>query len=160
MNTFKAEVNKIILALTSVGIVILLMFPASLSAHHYRYGTMSWEIIDDNGTHITIRLKMQNGWSANHTHFRDSTDYSNANTVGTNWGAGVWVSGYIGSIKADYYTIVWGDSTTNSNMDHKIISRDNVTPTSYNCTSSGSNVCIQSTISEWENMPPQHGQLD
>ena len=42
MNTFKAEVNKIIFALTSVGLV-LLMLPASLSAGHFRYGTMSWE---------------------------------------------------------------------------------------------------------------------
>ena len=39
-------------------------------------------------------------------------------------------------------------------MSHKIISRDNVTPTSYNCTATGGNVCIQSTISEmgvWDN---------
>ena len=64
MNTFKAEVNKIILALTSVGIVILLMFPVSLSADHYRYGTMSWEIISDNGTHVTIRLKLESGWKS------------------------------------------------------------------------------------------------
>ena len=56
MNTFKAEVNKIILGLTSVGLVILLMLPASLSANHFRYGTMSWELMD-NGS---IRLKMQN----------------------------------------------------------------------------------------------------
>ena len=69
MKTFKAEVNKIILALTSLGIVILLMFPVSLSADHFRYGTMSWELISDNGTHKTIRLKMQNGWTANHTAF-------------------------------------------------------------------------------------------
>ena len=117
MNTFKAEVNKIILVLTSVGIVILLMLPASLSAHHYRYGTMSWEPISDNGTHITIRLKMQNGWSANHSHFRSSTDYTNANSSGTSWGSGVWVEGYIGSIKADYYEIVWGDGTSNTTIE-------------------------------------------
>ena len=88
MNTFKAEVNKIILALTLVGIVILLMFPVSLSAHHYRYGTMSWVPVSDNGTHVTIRLKMQNGWSANHTHFRISTDYKNSYSSGsTSWGS-------------------------------------------------------------------------
>ena len=115
MNTFKAEVNKIILALTSVGIVILLMFPVSLSAHHYRYGTMSWEPVSDNGTHITIRLKMQNGWSANHTHFRESTDYSEES--GSTWGNGVWVSGYIGSKKVDYYEIVWGDGTSNTTIE-------------------------------------------
>ena len=118
MNTFKAEVNKIILALTSVGIVILLMLPASLSAHHYRYGTMSWEPVSDNGTHITIRLKMQNGWSANHLHFRSSTSYTNSYSVGTtSWGSGVWVEGHIGSIKADYYEIVWGDGTSNTTIE-------------------------------------------
>ena len=76
MNTFKAEVNKIILALTSVGIVILLMLPASLSASHYRYGTMSWGIDSDNGTHVTIRLKMENGWM------------SVPSSVSINWGDG------------------------------------------------------------------------
>ena len=150
MNTFKAEVNKIILGLTSVGIVILLMLPASLSAHHYRYGTMSWEPVSDNGTHITIRLKMQNGWSANHAHFRISTDYSNAKTSGITWGAGLWVEGHIGSIKADYYQIVWGDGTTNDNMSHKIISRDNVTTRNDDCEEDNDEniICIDSTISE------------
>ena len=62
MNTIQAKVNKIILALTSVGLLILLMLPASLSASHYRYGTMSWDIDSDNGTHVTIRLKMESGW--------------------------------------------------------------------------------------------------
>ncbi|MDC0152349.1 hypothetical protein OAJ16_02465, partial [Deltaproteobacteria bacterium] len=156
MKTFKAEVNKIILALTSVGIVILLMFPVSLSAHHYRYGTMSWEP-SDNGTHITIRLKMQNGWSANHDHFRVSTDYTTAKTLGGTliYGSGFWNDGHIGSIKADYYQIVWGDGTTNDNMSHKIISRDNVTIRTYssasdNCEANNNNnkICIDSTISE------------
>ena len=77
MNTFKAELNKIILALTSLGIVILLMLPASLSADHYRYGTMSWEIISDNGTHKTIRLIMQNGWTADHWAFNNTDDDGN-----------------------------------------------------------------------------------
>ena len=71
MNTFKAEVNKIILALTSVGIVILLMFPVSLYANHFRYGTISLEPIADNGTHVTIKVKMQNGWTANHSDWRN-----------------------------------------------------------------------------------------
>jgi hypothetical protein len=106
MNTFKAEVNKIILALTSVGIVILLMFPVSLSANHFRYGTMSWELVSDNGTHITIRLKMQNGWTANHGNFRESGDYDTTD--------GRWVSGYIGSIKDDYITINWDDGNTSA----------------------------------------------
>ena len=75
MNTFKAEINKIILALTSVGLLILLIFPASLSASHYRYGTMSWEPISDNGTHVTIRLKLESGWRS-------------GGSVSINWGDG------------------------------------------------------------------------
>jgi len=127
MDTFKVEVNKIILGLTSVGLV-LLMLPVCLYAHHYRSGTMSWEPISDNGTHITIRLKIQNGWSANHGHFRSSTDYSNSYSgTSVKWGSGVWVSGYIGSIKDDYYETDWGNGTDNTTMDHKILSSDNVT---------------------------------
>ena len=60
MDTFKAKVNKIILALTSVGLLILLIFPGSLSADHFRYGTMSWALVDND----TIRLNMENGWKA------------------------------------------------------------------------------------------------
>ena len=57
MITFKGKVDKIISGLTSVGIVILLMFPASLSADHFRYGTMSWELTgNDNATHKEILL--------------------------------------------------------------------------------------------------------
>ena len=115
MITFKGKVDKIISGLTSVGIVILLMFPASLSANHFRYGTMSWEPISDNGTHVTIRLKMQNGWTANHGSFRVSSDYS------------TFVTGYVGSIKNDYITINWGDSSSSA-VDLKILSRDNTTP--------------------------------
>ena len=100
MNTFKAEVNKIILGLTSVGLVILLMLPASLSANHFRYGTMSWELMD-NGS---IRLKMQNGWTADHTSF-SSTD--------------------VGSLKIGYQRIFWGDPDNSSTtVDFKILSRD------------------------------------
>ena len=77
MNTIKAKVNKIILALTSVGLLILLMFPVSLSATHFRYGTMSWEPTgNDNATHREIRLKMQIGW-------RRAYSSSAFNTVGT-----------------------------------------------------------------------------
>ena len=114
MNTFKAEVNKIILALTSVGIVILLMFPAGLSANHFRYGTISWEPSADNGTHVTITVKMQNGWTANHSAFRTSSAYD------------TFVSGFVGSIIDDMFTIYWGDGTT-KDVDIKIISRDNST---------------------------------
>ncbi len=139
MNTFKAEVNKIILALTSVGIVILLMFPAGLSANHFRYGTISWEPTADNGTHVTIRVKMQNGWTANHGWYRSSSDYD------------TFVSGYVGSIKDDEIRIYWGDGTT-KDVDIKIISRDNTTGTaSSDCSGSNdqtSGKCIDSTISE------------
>jgi hypothetical protein len=63
MNAFKAEVNKIILALISVGIVILMILPVNLFAAHFRYGTMSWELTgNDNATHTEILLKMQSGW--------------------------------------------------------------------------------------------------
>ena len=86
MNTFKAEVNKIILALTSVGLLILLIFPASLSANHFRYGTISWELVDND----TIRLKMENGWTANHSDF---------------------LSTVAGSRKTDYIPVTWGDGS-------------------------------------------------
>ena len=143
MNTFETEVNKIILALTSVGIVILLMLPASLSASHFRYGTMSWEPVSDNGTHITIRLKMQNGWTANHGNFREQEDYD---TTG-----GRWVSGYIGSVKDNYTTINWGDGD-NSSVDMRILSRENTTGTaSSNCGQNDNQSlarCTDSTITE------------
>ena len=111
---------------------------------------MSWEPISDNGTHITIRLKIQNGWSANHGHFRSSTDYSNSYSgTSVKWGSGVWVSGYIGSIKDDYYETDWGDGTDNTTMDHKILSRDNVTTRTQDFQSNNNNrICIDSTISE------------
>ena len=102
MKTFKAEINKIILALISVGLLILLIFPGSLSANHFRYGTMSWEPISDNGTHVTIRLKMENGWTANHSSFSSTS---------------------VGTIKNNFIKIYWGDGS-NTNVDIKILSRD------------------------------------
>ena len=66
MNSYKDKINKIILGLTSFGVFFLLILPASLYGNHFRYGTMSWEPISDNGTHVTVRLKMENGWTANH----------------------------------------------------------------------------------------------
>jgi len=142
MNTFKAKLNKIILGLTSVGLV-LLMLPAGLSASHYRYGTISWEIDSDNGTHITIRLKMENGWTANHDNFRESVDYSTTD--------GLWVSGYIGSVKDNYTMINWGDGD-NSSVDMRILSRENTTGTADdNCVQSDNQSlarCKDSTITE------------
>ena len=107
MNTIKAKVNKIILGLTSVGLV-LLMLPVSLSANHFRYGTMSWETPWDNGT---IRLKMENGWTANHSNFDAESDYN------------YWAGDYVGSIKNNYIRIYWGDGS-NTYVDLKILSRD------------------------------------
>ena len=72
MNTFKAELNKIIFALTSVGLLILLIFPGSLSADHFKYGTMSWELVASDTDNLTIRLKMENGWRAGHSAFNAS----------------------------------------------------------------------------------------
>ena len=158
MNTFKAEVNKIILALTSVGLLILLIFPASLSASHYRYGTMSWEPISDNGTHVTIRLKMENGWTANHGSFRSSSssDYN-----------GLWVSGYIGSIKADYYQIVWGDGTTTiiclTKLYQEIMLRSGLTLVQPIIAKQIATLTKSVSIAlfrKWEYTVPQYGQLD
>ncbi len=105
MNTSKSKVNKIILGLASVGLVILLMLPVSLSANHFRYGTMSWEILD-NGS---IRLKMQNGWTASHGSFSSTNvGYDNATTIIKN-----------------FIRIYWGDGGyTNPKVDLKILSRD------------------------------------
>jgi hypothetical protein len=107
MNTFKAEVNKIILGLTSVGLV-LLMLPVSLSANHFRYGTMSWENDWDNGT---IRLQMENGWTADHNSFNASGDYD------------YWTGDYVGSMIHNMIRIYWGDGS-NTYVDLKILSRD------------------------------------
>ena len=133
MNSINSKRNKLILKLASLGSIILLMLPSSLYANHFRYGTMSWEPITDNGTHVTIRLKMQNGWTANHGSFRIASDYD------------TFVSGYVGSIKENLITLNWGDSTTTA-VDGKILSRDNTTPSESN--SDCSSNCIDSTISE------------
>jgi len=86
MNTFKAEVNKIILALTSVGLLILLIFPASLSASHFQYATMSWSL--DNST--TIRLKLQAGYVSTYDSFLETVgDTKTSSTwVVIDWGDG------------------------------------------------------------------------
>ena len=135
MDTIKGKVNKIILGLTSVGLLILLIFPASLSANHFRYGTMSWDLVDND----TIRLKMQNGWTAHHGGFRVESSYLAGN-------GGVWVPGYISSIKLNYQTISWsGGSPSTSLIDFKIMSRDNTTATpDSDCTAN----CIGSTYSK------------
>ena len=115
MITFKGKVDKIISGLTSVGIVILLMFPASLSADHFRYGTMSWELTgNDNATHKEILLKMENGWTADHDYFSgnylilkdDTKKYFAAS----------------GDLLIKDFT--WGDSSTTTPI-VKALSRDN-----------------------------------
>ena len=111
MNPVKIKINKLILEFTSA-VIILLMLTASLHADHFRYGTMSWEPVDDNGT---ILLKMQNGWTADHSAFNGSSDYD-----------GLWVSGFVGSIKDNYQTISWGDGDTDA-VDFKVLSRDTTT---------------------------------
>ncbi len=133
MNTFKAEVNKIILALTSLGLLILMMFPVSLSADHFRYGTMSWEIISDNGTHKTIRLKMQNGWTADHSAFNSSYLVNPGDTK-------LHFEASSGDLLLKNFT--WGDSST-SNIVVKVLSRDNATAINNIITEIGDN------SSEW-----------
>ena len=137
MHNTKAKVNKFNLALIAVGIVILLMLPSSLSANHFRYGTISWDLVDND----TIRLKMENGWTANHGDFRVQGDYDSGTY------AGYWAGQHVGSILNDYITINWGGgSPSTQDVDIKILSRDNSTPSeaSSDCTSG----CIDSTISE------------
>lgn len=98
MNKLNAEINRIILALVSVGLLILLFFPASLSANHFRYGTISWDLVDND----TITLKMQNGWTASH---------------------GCCSASNVGGILNNYQSISWGD-TSSTLVDFKFISKD------------------------------------
>ena len=115
MYNTKVKVNKFNLALIAVGIVILLMLPSSLSANHFRYGTISWDLVDND----TIRLKMENGWTANHEDFREQADYD-----------GDWAGQHVGSIKDDYITINWGGGSPSTQaVDIKILSRENTTGT-------------------------------
>ncbi len=92
MNTIKAEINKIIFALTSVGLLILLIFPASLSASHFRYGTMSWALTgNDNATHTEIRLKVKSGWnnaSSSYVANFDQVSEQNSGFITIDWGDG------------------------------------------------------------------------
>ncbi len=142
MNTFKAEVNKIILALTSVGIVILLMFPVSLSASHFRYGTMSWVLTgNDNATHTEIRLYVTTGWRTDVGDPFDTVGETatidpaytvvSTNFININWGDGVTTSGVTirttsidpaaGSSTAEIGTLsggVWTPGLTHSYSDN------------------------------------------
>ena len=143
MHNTKAKVNKFNLALIAVGIVILLMLPASLSANHFRYGTISWDLVDND----TIRLKMENGWTANHGDFRVQDDYDNSSGSGND---GYWAGQHVGSILNDYIKINWGGGTPdNESVDIKILSRENSgywTSTTNDC--GVNDGCVDSTISE------------
>ena len=134
MITIKGKVNKIILGLTSVGIVILLMFPVSLSADHYRYGTMSWELVSDNGTHKTVRLKMQNGWTADHWAF-NNTD-ANGNNLVNPGDTKLYAKG--NSVPLLIRNFSWGDDNTSSIV-VKVLSRDNATAINNIITEIGDN---------------------
>jgi hypothetical protein len=110
MNTYKAEVNKIILALISVGLLILLIFPASLSAGHFRSGTMSWKLADNDND--TIIIYMSNGWTLDHGCCRGSS---------------------VDDIKSNYTdflpTLYWekdGSPNTGATLDFKVFSVDSV----------------------------------
>ena len=112
MHITKAKVNKFNLALIAVGIVILLMFPASLSATHFRYGTMSWDLVDND----TIRLKMGMGWNAGHSSWKDLSDYGETD-----------LSTFVGSVR-EYSSVTWGSgSPSTSTMHHKVLSRSGST---------------------------------
>ena len=103
MKIFKSEINKIILALISVGIVILLIFPASLSASHFRYGTMSWEPTgNDNATHREIRLKLESGWRRGYDSLFET----------------------VGSVASGYISINWGDGSSAEAVKIKVLSSD------------------------------------
>ncbi|MDP6209638.1 MAG: hypothetical protein QF474_00540, partial [SAR324 cluster bacterium] len=71
------------------------MLPSSLSANHFRSGTISWDLVDND----TIRLKMENGWTANHKEFRVQGDYDSGTY------AGYWAGQHVGSILNDYIEI-------------------------------------------------------
>lgn len=138
MHNTKAKVNKFNLALIVVGIVILLMLPSSLSANHFRYGTISWDLVDND----TIRLKMENGWTANHKDFISEDNYT-----------GNWAGQHVGSIINDYITINWGGGSPSTQaVDIKILSRDNTTGTASNDCDEDDNQalakCKDGTISE------------
>jgi len=111
MNRFKAEVNKIIFALTSVGLLILLIFPGSLSADHFRYGTMSFTLVDND----TITFNQSNAWTNTNTSYDEVTDF-----------ALLPVAGFVGSV-LNRYDITWGDGTSDTDMHHIVTSRSNVT---------------------------------
>ncbi|MDC0078492.1 hypothetical protein OAJ98_05860 [Deltaproteobacteria bacterium] len=97
MHNTKAKVNKFNLALIAVGIVILMMFPASLSATHFRYGTLSWDLVDND----TIRLKGEMGWNAGHTSWNEISDYGETS-----------LSTFVGSVR-NYLDVTWGGRQPN-----------------------------------------------
>ena len=131
MNTFKAELNKIIFALTSVGLLILLIFPGSLSADHFRSGTMSWILQWDNGSIVdndTITFNQSNAWTNTNASW-DGKHVNGSSSIAADFTIHQAVDGgFIGSVK-DYLDIDWGDpdNSTDSDMHHIVTSRSYVT---------------------------------
>ena len=97
---------------------------------------MSWDLVDND----TIKLKMENGWTANHGDFREQVDYTGGN-------GGIWVPGHIGSIKYNYITINWTGESSQT-VDIKIKSRDNTGYWTSDSNCGASDGCVDSTISE------------
>ena len=130
--------------MTSVGIVILLIFPASLSASHFRYGTMSWELTgNDNATHTEIRLKLESGWN-------------NAD--------GIYRSEYVdelGETSGGSITIHWGDGSSGEDVTMKTISVN--TTSKISITEIGDNsscnarICTSGWVSGVTNSYPNNG---
>ncbi len=120
--------------MTSVGLLILLIFPASLSATHFKYGTMSWELDPSDTDNLTIRLKMENGWTANHNMFNNVGSSSNLAVKGT---IKLFEYGSEGNLLIKNFS--WGDGTDNVDVYVKVLSRDNDSAILTITTESGDN---------------------
>ena len=108
------------------------MLPASLSASHFRYGTMSWENHGDNGT---ILLHMQLGWRTAYGTEQAAWGYDFLLNVGDN-------SSQVNKMYRAMVIIDWGDGSDNESVLIKTISLD---------PSAGSTLTeLGSFDSEWE----------
>jgi len=115
MKTIKI-LNKIILILISVGLLTLLMLPGSLSAGHFRSGTMSWKLAENDND--TIILHMLNGWTFDH----NCCDTTSVDDVKSNWD---WAGDGTGTDGNP--TIYWesdGSPNTGATLDFTVTSVD------------------------------------